>query len=202
MSIQSKYVRCVFSTLDERAFYLEEDSMSKKRIFTIIIIIILTPALIAAKNYKPKATVYIRPWSNEITINLGTQEAVARVGWGNCSAGLAADWIENSVVHLELYQGLVLLQTVDTGDARWVTVPASGDPYAATCMHAGLPYNSYWDFARLRLRTPGDYILRFTVETTLPLTDGADINPADGVMDLYPAQLWFDQQEVLIHVVR
>jgi hypothetical protein len=202
MSIQLNTVRCVLNTLDERAFYLEEDSMSKKLLLITVIIILIAPGLIAAGNNKPKENVYIRPWSGEVTINLRTQEGVARMGWGNCSAGLAADWIENSVVHLELYQGPVLLQTVDTEDARWITVPTSGDPFVATCMHVGQPYNAYWDFARLRLNRPGDYILRFSVETTVPMTDGADFGPADGVMDLYPAQLWFDQEEVLIHVVR
>jgi len=176
--------------------------MSKKMLLITAIIILIAPGLIAAGNSKPKEIVYIRPWSNEVTINLRTQQAVARNGWGSCSPGLDADFVANTVIHLELYQGTVLLQSIDTGDARWDTSPSPGTPWAATCMHAGQPTISYWDFARLRLRTPGDYILRFTVETTIPLTDGADFNPADGVMDLYPAQLWFDQEEVLIHVVR
>jgi hypothetical protein len=175
--------------------------MSKKFII-IIAIILLTPALIAAENSKPKEDFYIRPWSSEITINLRTQEGVARIGWGTCSPGLAADWVENTVIHLELYQGLVLLQTVDTGDASWVTNSAPDSPWGFSCMHVGQPQNSYWDFSRLRLRQPGDYILRFTVETTIPMTDGSDFKPADSVMDLYPAQLWFDEEEVLIHVVR
>jgi hypothetical protein len=176
--------------------------MSKKFFIIIAIIILLTPALIAAENSKPKEDVYIRPWSSEMTINLRTQEGVARMGWGTCSPGLAAEWVDNTVIHLELYQGLVLLQTVDTGDASWDTNPSPDAFWGDSCMHAGLPQFSYWDFSRLRLRRPGDYILRFTVETTVPMTDGADYKPADGVMDLYPAQLFFDEEEVLIHVVR
>ena len=177
--------------------------MSKKFFIIIAIIILLAPALIAAENSKPKEVVYIHPlYSTEVTIDLRTQEGVARMGWGTCSPGLAADWVENTVIHLELYQGLVLLQTVDTGDTSWVTNPAPDAPWVYSCMHAGLPQISYWDFERLRIRRPGDYILRFTVETTVPMTDGADYNPADGVMDLYPAQLFFDEKEVLIHVVR
>jgi hypothetical protein len=71
--------------------------MSKKFILIIAIIVLLTPGLLAAENNKPREVVYIQPkYSSEITIDLRTQEGVARMGWGTCSPGLAADWVENT----------------------------------------------------------------------------------------------------------
>jgi hypothetical protein len=173
----------------------KEVTMPKKLFYIFIALSIMTSVLTAANNFEKKDLVYFGPGAGEITIG-PKQTAVIRYGWVNCSKGLTQDWIDHSVFKLTLYKEGVLLTTVSMEKGYWIWEdPTPGDQ----CLHGNESIVARWHYALVELKDPGTYNLQVHRETTVPMIDGWDYD-ADGLPDIFPAQVW-SEHWVTIHVL-
>jgi len=175
--------------------------MSRKFFYILIALSIVASVLIAANNFEKKEPVYFSPWAGEITIG-PNQIAVAQTGYASCSKGLEQDWIDHTIITLELYQDDELLQTVSGEEGEWIwrDYYVWPDP-TIQCLHlVDEQQRATWNFKDLQLNKPGIYKLRFYKEQTAQMIDGYDFDQ-DGLPDVYPATVLADTI-VTIHVLK
>lgn len=171
---------------------------NKKRAVLIIIAVIISSTMISSRPMKKKEEVRIRPGIEEVTIG-PDQDGYLMMGYVNCSYGISLDWIAATEQQYLLYKDGVLIQEINSEDARWDEPYPDGD--WPECIYGdGTGWYTYWRFDRLKLQKPGDYTLVSYFSINTHLTDGGDYDN-DGYVDWWDGPL-YDGYETIIHVYK
>jgi hypothetical protein len=176
--------------------------MNERKVLIILLVVVLIFVTQAALSTK-KDVVVLRVYSgSEYTIG-PNQVGVADWGWVNCSAEYLDDWTNASEVQLTLKKNGEIIQEFKTKHTSkyWGPFEYYGDYLSEYCFNPeDETWGVTWLYPHLKLNKPGDYELDFAAIINKTLTNGFDMHPQDGVLDVYEAGFTL-QNTIIIHVL-